>query len=62
MTREYAARQLLAHGALTARQFIEITGWTSRIAHHTLERLIGKGVLRHTTSADCSRYLYELAE
>ena len=62
MTREYAARQLLAHGALTRGEFIAITGWGACAANHALERLLRKGIVLQAISDGYPHYLYELAE
>lgn len=46
MTRTYAAKRLLEHGALNFKEFIEITGWTERQCRKTIERLLGKGIIK----------------
>lgn len=43
MTRKYAARRLLEHGALTFREFKEITGWRVSEAYATLNNLRADG-------------------
>jgi hypothetical protein len=43
MTRPYAARRLLAHGPLTLREFIDITGWSKDIGKNVLRRLVAEG-------------------
>lgn len=40
MSRAHAARQLLALGPLTFREFVEITGWPRRAARYWLDVLI----------------------
>jgi len=40
MTKTYATIQLLRHGPLSMREFIEITGWTQKQARHALHHLI----------------------
>lgn len=47
MTREYAAVQLLKHGALNSREFKNITGWSSEnLCNKVLERLRNKNIVR----------------
>jgi hypothetical protein len=36
MTRTHAAQRLLAHGPLTFREFVEITGWSRYACMKTL--------------------------
>lgn len=40
MTRTHAAVQLLAHGPLTFREFVNVTGWTAQAATGALRWLI----------------------
>jgi len=40
MTRTYAAIQLLRHGPLSMREFIQITGWQPEQARKTLHYLV----------------------
>lgn len=46
MTRTHAAYQLLRHGALTPKQFRQITGWTAGQCRHTIYGLVQKGSIR----------------
>jgi transcription initiation factor IIE alpha subunit len=39
MTRAYAMRELLNHGALTRNEIVEITGWTADKVRYTLSHL-----------------------
>lgn len=39
MTRSYAAKRLLEHGALTFADFLVITGWRKGIANNVLRKL-----------------------
>lgn len=57
MTHRYAAIQLLRHGELSAKEFIEITGWTFGEAHNVLGRLFEEGVVRRI-----KRGVYQLVE
>ena len=59
MTRTYAAKRLLEHGPLTFREFVEITGWTVRVAHRALYRLRQFGLAR-MVSIGGNRYHHEL--
>lgn len=43
MTRAYVARQLLALGPLSLREFVEITGWPYRVCTATLTNLRAAG-------------------
>lgn len=69
MNRTYAAKRLLEHGALTADEFKEITGWEPRTAERTLQQLLDTGTVtyRHQWTPQRKRNghskirLYELA-
>lgn len=50
MTRTYAARQLLRHGALTLGEFVEITGWPRKVARYTLMWLVQNGAVEYIGS------------
>lgn len=43
MTRTYALKKLLEHGALTRKEILEITGWTVKQVHFTLAYLSQTG-------------------
>lgn len=43
MTRQHATIQLLRHGELTFREFVDITGWTVRQCRRVIEKLRGAG-------------------
>lgn len=45
MTRTYAAKRLLEHGALTFAEFHAITGWTEHQARSTLQQLRLTGMI-----------------
>jgi len=45
MSRSYALRKLLEHGALTRREIVEITGWKEKQVHFTLAYLSQIGVI-----------------
>lgn len=59
MTRTYAAKRLLEHGPLTAKDFAAITGWGKKASKSTLAALLLTGVAR-CTNIDGNRF-YELA-
>lgn len=46
MTRTYALRSLLAHGALTFAQALEITGWPVPTLWSAIRRLLHAQVIR----------------
>jgi len=60
MTRTYAARRLLEHGPLSFAEFLEITGWTKRIAWRALTRLIQFGLVEFVNGD--KRRLYRIAD
>ncbi len=39
MTKSYALKRLLEHGALNRREIVEITGWTKAHVHSVLQYL-----------------------
>lgn len=45
MTRTYALKRLLEHGALTRKEIVEITGWTAKQVHLTLAYLAEIGAI-----------------
>lgn len=46
MTRTYALKRLLEHGELSAKEMIEITGWTTRQVWATIQRLQKTDIVR----------------
>jgi DNA-binding MarR family transcriptional regulator len=46
MTRTYALKRLLEHGELSAKELIEITGWTTRQVWGTLQQLQKTEIVR----------------
>ena len=50
MTRTHVARMLLAHGPLSMPQFREITGWTQKHAHNTIDALLMTGAVQAVKS------------
>lgn len=46
MTRAYAMRELLNHGALTRNELVEITGWTPNKVRYTLSHLAETGQIK----------------
>jgi hypothetical protein len=46
MTKTYALKRLLEHGELSAKQMIEITGWTHRQVWGCLQQLQKTQVVR----------------
>jgi hypothetical protein len=46
MTRTYALKRLLEHGELSAKQLIEITGWTNVQVWGTLQQLQKQQIVR----------------
>lgn len=46
MTRTYALKKLLEHGELSAKEMIEITGWTTRQVWATIQRLQKTDIVR----------------
>ncbi len=55
MTRPYAALKLLEHGALTASQFKQITGWPVEDCRITLDELEQSGQVK---KLDCRLYAH----
>lgn len=48
MSRSYALKKLLEHGALTRREIVEITGWKEKQVHFTLAYLSQTGqIIKH---------------
>lgn len=47
MTRTHATTQLLKLGPLTVAEFIEITGWPSRVARYTLAWMVQTGAVEY---------------
>ncbi len=45
MTRTYALKRLLEHGALTRKEIIKITGWSEKQVHYTLAYLSEIGAI-----------------
>lgn len=45
MSRSYALKKLLEHGALTRREIVEITGWKEKQVHFTLAYLAQTGAI-----------------
>lgn len=46
MKRTYALKRLLEHGELSAKEMIEITGWTTRQVWATIQRLQKTDIVR----------------
>jgi hypothetical protein len=46
MTRTYALKRLLEHGALSSSEMIAITGWTRKQVWATMKQLTITGILR----------------
>jgi hypothetical protein len=46
MTKTYALKRLLEHGELSAKQMIEITGWTHRQVWGSLQQLQKTQIVR----------------
>lgn len=61
MTRTYAARRLLEHGPLTARELLAITRWPSGTVKTIVERLTQRGVIEPRNLPGCHRRAYALA-
>lgn len=53
------AQKLLAHGPLTANEFVEITGWPDKVARRTLQWLLEREVL--TVINEGGKRKYQLA-
>lgn len=59
MTRKHAALQLLRLGELTAREFVEITGWPRRVALYTLAWMVQTGAVEYVGTTQ--RGIYRVA-
>lgn len=46
MTRTYALKRLLEHGALTSKEMVAITGWTRKQVWATIGHLTITGIVR----------------
>jgi predicted transcriptional regulator len=46
MTKSYALKKLLEHGALKRHEIVEITGWTKAHVHSVLQYLDEIGVIK----------------
>lgn len=57
MTREHATVELLRHGPLASREFMEITGWPRSAANRVLAKLCDQKRIRRT-----HRGVYQLKE
>ncbi len=47
MTRQYAAIQLLRHGPLSSREFLDITGWPYRGTIEVMRKLRKRGIIQN---------------
>ena len=45
MTKTYALKRLLEHGPLTPTEMRQITGWTIKQVHGTLDEMLGTGLV-----------------
>ena len=59
MTREHAAVQLLAHGALGLKEFEQITGWKYNTCRAALGRLRAKRKIRLVQRSSIRGSIYE---
>ena len=62
MTRTYALKRLLEHGPLTPTQMRQITGWTIKQVHYTLDSLLTAGQVRVDRGRFAFLNVYRLAE
>lgn len=60
MTRPYAMKRLLEHGALTFAELKEITRWPQDGLERTLEALEKRGEIRRFHVPGCHRFVYRL--
>lgn len=60
MSRTYTAKRLLEHGALTFREFHQITGWTKQQAHSTIAQLVAQGIAAFGYESACGPRRYAL--
>jgi transcription initiation factor IIE alpha subunit len=56
MTRSYALKRLLEHGALTRREIVTITGWSENAVRSAIERLMEYELIRRTKRQRRSAY------
>ena len=62
MTRTYALKRLLEHGALTFHEIIEITGWKKSQAKETLKAMKESGMVEPKRKKGNTRFSYKLYE
>ena len=62
MTRTYALKRLLEHGALTPTQMRQITGWTIKQVHGTLDQLLSTGLVTMARARFARDNLYRSVE
>ena len=60
MTRTYALKRLLEHGALTYTEILEVTRWEKKSAKDAIKKLLKCGLVKRTTVHGCARFCYEL--
>jgi DNA-binding MarR family transcriptional regulator len=60
MTKTYALKRLLEHGALTPTQIQAITGWRRQQVHSTLDSLLNVGLVKRHRGRIAKRNLYKL--
>jgi predicted transcriptional regulator len=57
MTRTYALKRLLEHGAMTRKEIRVVTGWRSSSVNTALGHCLRDGLVRRVRSDGCSGFV-----